>query len=120
MSLCEGILRAPCLVMSNSLHEIGYWLSWRSVQPFHSRAIDLMRKPADGVDANEDLQSEWCDVSTVTRTAETMVDPFVWRWRSQYPPPESWGWKGMWLSEEEREKVLTDTLVGFLATVAYK
>ncbi len=26
----------------------------------------------------------------------------------------------MWLSEEEREKVLTDTLVGFLATVAYK
>jgi hypothetical protein len=48
-----------------------------------------MRKPADGVDANEDLQSEWFDVSTVTRTAETMVDPFVWRWRSQYPPPES-------------------------------
>ena len=52
VSLCDGILRAPCLVMSNSLHEIGYWLSWRSVQPFHSRAIDLMRKPTDGVDAN--------------------------------------------------------------------
>ena len=27
----------------------------------------------------------------------------------------NWGWRGMWLSEDERAKVLTDTLAGFLA-----
>ena len=89
VSLCEGILRAPCLVMSNSLHEIGYWLSWRFAQQMHGRTINLMQKAAGGVDANWVLQSEWLDVSTVRRTAETMIDPFVWKWRSRYPPPES-------------------------------
>ena len=85
MSLCEGILRAPCLVMSNSLHEIGYWLSWRFVQQMHSRTIELMRHTAGGVDANWVLQSEWLDVYTVRRTAETMIDPFVWKWGVAVP-----------------------------------
>jgi hypothetical protein len=46
---------------------------------------------------------------------------WVWKWRSRSPPPEiwggqaNWGWIGMWLSQEERVKVLTDTLAGFLA-----
>ena len=87
----------------------------------HSRTIELMRLTANGVDANWVLEEEWLDVYTVRRTAETMIDPFVWKWSSWYAPPEiwtpqaHWGWRGMWLSEDERAKVLTDTLAGFLA-----
>ena len=91
MSLCDGILRAPYLILCTSLHEIGYWLSKRFAQQMHGRTINLMQKAAGGVDANWVLQSEWLDVSTVRRTAETMIDPFVWKWGSRYPPPESWG-----------------------------
>ena len=121
MSLCDGILGAPCLVVSTLLHEIGYWFSWRFVQQMHKRTMVLMRRMANGVDANWILKEEWLDVYTVRRTAETLIDPFVWKWSSWYPPPESrtdqanWGWRGMWLSEDERAKVLTDTLAGFLA-----
>ena len=98
-----------------SLYEIGYWFSWRFVQQMHKRTIESMRRMANGVDANWILKEEWLDVYTVRRTAETLIDPFVWKWSSWYPPPENWGWTGMWLSEEERDKVLTDTLAGFLA-----
>ena len=121
MSLCDGILGAPCLVVSTLLHEIGYWFSWRFVQQMHSRTIESMRRMANGVDANWILEEEWLDVYTVRRTAETLIDPFVWKWSSRGPPPEiwggqaNWGWIGMWLSQEERAKVLTDTLAGFLA-----
>ena len=121
MSLCDGILGAPCLVVSTLLHEIGYWFSWRFVQQMHKRTIESMRRMANGVDANWILEEEWLDVYTVRRTAETLIDPFVWKWSSWYPPPEiwtdqaNWGWRGMWLSEDERAKVLTDTLAGFLA-----
>ena len=58
----------------------------------HSRTIESMRLTANGVDANWVLEEEWLDVYTVRRTAETMIDPFVWRWGSRYPPPESWRW----------------------------
>ena len=121
MNLCDGILRAPYLIVSTSLHEIGYWLSWRFVQQMHSRTIESMRLTANGVDANWVLEEKWLDVYTVRRTAETMIDPFVWKWSSRYAPPETytpqahWGWTGMWLSEDERAKVLTDTLAGFLS-----
>ena len=121
MSLCDGILGAPCLVVSTLLHEIGYWFSWRFVQQMHKRTMVLMRRMANGVDANWILKEEWLDVYTVRRTAETLIDPFVWKWSSRFPPPEiwggqaNWGWIGMWLSQEERAKVLTDTLAGFLA-----
>ena len=87
----------------------------------HMRTMVLMRRMANGVDANWILKEEWLDVYTVRRTAETLIDPFVWKWRSRSPPPEiwggqaNWGWIGMWLSQEERSKVLTDTLAGFLA-----
>ena len=117
MSLCDGILGAPCLVVSTLLHEIGYWFSWRFVQQMHKRTMVLMRRMANGVDANWILKEQWLDVYTVRRTAETLIDPFVWKWSSRDTGGQAnWGWTGMWLSQEERVKVLTDTLAGFLAS----
>ena len=69
MSLCDGILGAPCLVVSTLLHEIDYWFPWRFVQHMHSRTIESMRLTANGVDANWVLEEEWLDVYTVRRTA---------------------------------------------------
>ena len=40
MNLCDGILRAPYLIVSTSLHENGYWLSWHLAQQMHGRTID--------------------------------------------------------------------------------
>ena len=116
MSLCDGILGAPCLVVSTLLHEIGYWFSWRFVQQMHKRTIESMRRMANGVDANWILEEEWLDVYTVRRTAETLIDPFVWKCSRDTGRQANWGWTGMWLSQEERVKVLTDTLAGFLAS----
>ena len=115
MSLCDGILGAPCLVVSTLLHEIGYWFSWRFVQQMHKRTIESMRRMANGVDANWILKEQWLDVYTVRRTAETLIDPFVWKCSRDTGGQANWGWTGMWLSQEERAKVLTDTLAGFLA-----
>ena len=69
MSLCDGILGAPCLVVSTLLHEIGYWFSMRFVQQMHKRTIESMRRMANGVDANWILKEQWLDVYTVRRTA---------------------------------------------------
>ncbi|MEC7230389.1 MAG: hypothetical protein VXV91_04235, partial [Verrucomicrobiota bacterium] len=65
--------------MSTLLHEIGYWFSWRFVQQMHKRTIEAMRRNANGLDANWILKEQWLDVYTVRRTAETLIDPFVWK-----------------------------------------
>ena len=62
----------------------------------HKRTIESMRRMANGVDANWILKEQWLDVYTVRRTAETLIDPFVWKWSSRDTGGQAnWGWTGM-------------------------
>ena len=87
----------------------------RFVQQNHGKTAKLLRAKADEKRGSWFYYDGWLEVGVVREAVLSMLQPLVWRQSAQQPPADVWGWKGMYIQEDEVDQILKSTLRGFFA-----
>ena len=87
----------------------------RFVQQNHGKTAELLRVKADEKRGSWFYYDGWLEVGVVREVVLSMLQPLVWRQSAQQPPADVWGWKGMYIQEDEVEHILKSSLRGFFA-----